>query len=487
MDLTFVLRLAACGFLALSATIFSGCSAKKPAPDEQAAELPAGPAELSLLVLDDPEMSAAIEGLKAEWKARTGTAIVVSQSTSSELLAAEKPARVDAVIYPSRLLGTLVTKQQIARLPGEFAQHRELAWSDLFELLQTVESVWGQETYGVPLGSPVLTLYYRSDLLAVKHKVAPQDWKSYHKLADELGRRENLHTLAPPAGAAWHGSLQPLGEGWAARVLLARAAPYVKHRDHFSALFDIESMRPLVDNPGFVRALEELLADYRLGPPEQIEMDPAAVRAEFLAGRSAFAIAWPGHTGDRGAAAVESPAYGFAELPGAPVVYNFEHRDWEKRQSNETPQVPALELAGRLGSVTTLAAEPAAAFQLLAWLGGREWGPRVSSASAATTLYRRSQTAEPAPWLDSGTSAEAAKQYTEQLAAALSRTQYLAAPRLPGEAEYMAALDAAVRSCLREEATPSDALKKAADEWKAITQRWGVDQQRAAYRASLGI
>jgi multiple sugar transport system substrate-binding protein len=487
MELTPYRRFAACGLLLLAAALIPGCSPEKPAPAEQTAQPVSGPPELVVLVVDDPEMSAAIEGLKAEWKARTGTAIQVSQTTSGELLGADKLPRADAIIYAPRLIGRLVTKQQVARLPAEFARHQELAWSDLFETLQTVESTWGEETYGVPLGSPVLTLYYRADLLAARHKGPPQDWKTYHELADELGRRENLQALAPPSDVPWHGSLQPLGEGWAGRTLLARAAPYVKHRDHFSALFDIESMTPLIANEGFVRALEELRADYRLGPPEQIEMDPAAVRAEFLAGRCAFALAWPGHAGERASSTPSPVATGFAELPGSPVVHNFAHSMWEKRQSNESTQVPALGLSGRMGSVTTSTVEPAAAFQLLAWLAGREWGTRVSSASSATTLYRRSQMTDPTAWLDPGTATEAAEEYTAQLASALSRPQYLYCPRLPGEDQYMAALDAAVRSCLRGEAEPKEALENAAAQWKSVTERLGIEQQRAAYRASLGI
>ena len=46
------------------------------------------------------------------------------------------------------------------------------------------------------------------------------------------------------------------------------------------------------------------------------------------------------------------------------------------------------------------AAQTDNAFQLLAWLSGREWGSKVSSASPATTLYRRSQMRAPQPWLD---------------------------------------------------------------------------------------
>jgi len=466
----------------LSALVILGCAPEKPSEEAGATAAKAG-LGLTLLVVDDPQMAAEIEALRAEWKARTGSELTIAQATVREVIGGQEPSAADAIIYPSRLLGTLIERKGITSLPAEYATNHELAWSDTFELLQIAETTWAREPHAVPFGSPVLTLYARSDLLEKARKELPRDWHAYHELADLLGRRENLDDKAPPANSPWQGSLQPLAEGWAGRVLLARAAPYVKHRDHFSALFDIETMDPLIAGEGFVRALEELVADYKLGTPEQIVMDPAAVREAFLAGQSALAITWPAHADD--SAPSTHVATVLAELPGAGVVFNLPDKSWEKRQDRESPHVPMLGLAGRLGSITTNASHPQQALQLLAWLSGREWGVRVSSASRATTLYRRTQMRTPQPWVDAGTDTAAATAYANSVQAALSRQQYLAVPRIPGEAEYMASLDDATRRVLRQEESPAEALAEVAVRWREITDRLGRDRQKAAYRASL--
>lgn len=473
-----------CLWLALVALIATGCKPDKAVEESPSAAAKPGP-DLRLLIVDDPQMAAAIERLRAEWQAGHGSAVVITQAESKDIRDSKAPLAADAIIYPSRLLGELCESQRIAPLPGDYGANRELAWSDTFELLQIAETTWARRPYAIPFGSPVLTLYARGDLLEAHRKELPQDWHAYHELADLLGRRENLHDKAPPAEAPWQGSLQPLGEGWAGRVLLARAAPYVRHRDHFSTLFDIETMDPLIAGEGFVRALEELVADYKLGTPEQIEMDPDAVRKAFLAGQSALAITWPAHA-DGGAAPSEVET-AFAEFPGAGVVYNFADKSWEKRQDHESVHVSTLGLAGRLGSVTTNSEHPQQAFQLLAWLSGREWGTRVASASRATTVYRRSQMRSPQPWVDAGTDATAAAAYVSSVQSALGRQQYLAVPRMPGESEYMAALDVATRRALRQEASPPEALAEAAVKWREITDRIGRESQKAAYRASLGF
>jgi ABC-type glycerol-3-phosphate transport system substrate-binding protein len=475
--------------LTLLAAAIGGCSPEKPQPVDSSATRAAGPAEVKLLVVDDPPIAAEIEQLRAEWKARTGTVVVVTQATSAEIEPAAALPAADAVIYPSRLLGTLAERAWIVPLPADFAAHRELAWSDTFELSQVAETNWNKTPHAIPFGSPLLTCYYRSDLLEHLHKSAPQNWQEFHELASSLQQREQLADKAPAADASWYGVVQPLAEGCAGRVLLARAASYAKHPDHFSTLFDVETMEPLIASAAFVRALEELVADSKLGPPNQLELDFAAARREFLTGHAGMVLTWPGHSNEkRDDVPAPLPPTGFAELPGAPVVYNFASKNWDKRRGDGADgHVPTLALAGRLGSVAAKGAQPAAAFQLLGWLAGREWGARVSSNSAATTLYRRSQVRSPQVWLDPNTDAGAAQSYAALVQAALSRQQYLCAPRIPGEAEYMAALDVATRDAARGDKSPADALSAAAEKWREITKKLGVDAQKAAYRRSLGL
>jgi hypothetical protein len=93
----------------------------------------------------------------------------------------------------------------------------------------------------------------------------------------------------------------------------------------------------------------------------------------------------------------------------------------------------------------------------------------------------------PQPWVDPGTEATAAAEYAESVQAALSRQQYLQVLRIPGEAEYMDALDHATREVLKGEKTPKEALAETAAKWRAITDRLGLAKQKTAYRASLGF
>ncbi len=391
------------------------------------------------------------------------------------------------MILPEHLLGPLAEAKALAPVPQSIARDLKNPWSQTFELLRDQEAVWGNEVFGVPLGSPVLCCYYRADLLEKLHRKPPQTWKEYEELA-RLLRAEGAKSGGPKYGTA-----EPLGRGWAGLLLLARAAAYAKERDNYTTLFDEQTLEPAIAGPPFQRALEELVAAAKLGPPKALEFDPDAVRAEFWKGNAAMAISWP--TGARsvvsGSAARKSagsvPPVAVAELPGGKEVYRTSSGSWEARGDDAGQRVPFLGVAGRMGVVRAGGEHADAAFELLLWLTEPRWCSQVLAASPSTTLFRRSQIAAPQAWVESGVPAAVARQYAEQTAATLSRRQFLAAFRLPGRDEYLAALDEAVQAAVRGRQKPDAALKAAAEKWREINRRLGVEQQKAAYLHSLGL
>jgi hypothetical protein len=56
---------------------------------------------------------------------------------------------------------------------------------------------------------------------------------------------------------------------------------------------------------------------------------------------------------------------------------------------------------------------------------------------------------------------------------------------LPGRPDYLATLDVAVQKAVAG-TPPSDALSEAANQWKSITEKLGIDTQRRANQRSLG-
>jgi len=483
--------------IASAVALLNGCdgSNKSTSSDKGAKSSdPAGaaaqsPTKLRLLVVGDSGLAQKIKQLRGEWSARFGASLDVSGMAPADLAKSTSLA-ADVVIYPSAELGSLVERRMIRALPAAWLDRADYHKGDLFELPGLRETAWGEQTYAVPLGSPVLVCFYRPDLFEQLGRKPPQTWADYQQLVEFFAESDKSKSSSesPQSSPVQYGTLEPLASGWAGNMLLARAAAYAKHRDYYSTLFDKDSLEPRIATEPFVRALTELVAAAKLGPKAQLNDTPADVRREFFAGHSAMALSWPtADIHDPAGSPPSTMSIGFVELPGSPEVFSPRDQKWQPRKPDDDPRVPLLGIAGRLGSIVRGTPSADAAFELLVWLSSDEWSAQISTASSATTLFRRSQLAKPQRWVESGMSADAARQYAEVAAQSFSRPGWLFAPRLPGHEEYMAALDEAVRRAVAGSASPAEALTEAAVRWQQITDRLGRTEQQRAYLHSLGL
>jgi ABC-type glycerol-3-phosphate transport system substrate-binding protein len=486
-----------CGLLLALATGCSRPDAVKKDPSQTA------PSDVSvrLLVVGDPAIASALELLKGEWHAQTGSSFAVEQAEKLDL-AGDRPPEADAIILPSYDVGALVEKRWIVPLPKRLIEDRPTFqagsqaneatlgnWPGIFSLLRAREAAWGSETVAVPLGSAVLVCYYRADLLERLGATPPKTWGDYHKLASLLADRGRLGKDAPPARSPWYGALEPLGPGWAGVDLLARAACYATHRSNYSTLFHVDTMEPLIDGPPFVRAMKELVAVARSGPPEQFRYDPAAVRRAFWQGQCALALTWPTASEKLSPPERSELRVGFVELPGSSQAYNVSSKTWDRRTAEEATSVPLLGIAGRMGVVSSGSPSDsqAVAFRLLLWLSDDPRNRQMCVTSPATTLFRQSDLNSPEAWVESPASPSAAAQYAELTRKNLTGQAWLFAVRIPGRGAYLRSLDEAVHLAVKGEKTPEEALKLAAQKWADTTRNLGLEPQRTAYQHSLGL
>lgn len=473
-------------FLVLFATgcPWKGGDAEKPEDSRESAAPLAG-VSLKLLVVDDPALNAAVEKTRGEWLLQTGSQLTVQAVSERDLLAAEA-IDADAAICPSYMLGDLAERGLISPIPESFVGENNAEWQDVFEIERLRENVWGDKVMAVPFGSPVLICYYRTDLLRHFNAEPPQTWSDYLRLAELFSDREKLSDLAPPPDQPWHGAVEPLGPGWAGLMFLARAASLAKHSDNYSTLFDIKTMRPLIDGPPFVRALEELVAAAALSEKAGLKHDPGSLRQEFWQGRCGMAITWPtaaAPLGDNKSNISCTPV----ELPGSRDVYNIDESQWTVRKKGEEVNVPLLATSGRLGAVSRQSPNQHAAVQLLAWLSGKEFNPPLAASSAFTTIYRKSQLRFPQQWVEKPMSLDSSLLYQETAQKAFTSRDWLFALRIPGRGQYIAALDEAVCQAVSAGKPPHNCLSIAAERWVEITAKKGKDRQLTAYRKSLGL
>ncbi len=472
------------------ALLLAGCSSNNSASKTNGKQLQSTP-QLTVLVVDAPYIG---EKIKTEWRSNTDTEdeVVIRHVTWKEITSAKRLPG-DLIVYSAGMVGELAEAELIAPISDRTLENDAFALRDIYKLVRLHEMKWGEKVFALPLGSPQLVLVYRADIFAKLKLKPPQTWAEYDALTARLADRKELGELAPAGDAPWSGAAVPLAPGYAGQLLLARSAAYAAHKEQISPLMELGSLKALVDQPPYVRALREMATGSGEKNGKLSQFTPAEAYLEIAQGRCAMAITWPSATGakeaakKRNASSEPKPSeLGFAELPGAREVYNFGDKKWGERPAGEDSHVPLMAVSGRMVSVTATRNNQEAAENMATWLSGSEFSSQISPASPHTTLFRISQEPEAGQWLGS-VGESGVRDYVAALRQTQERAKHSPGIRLPGRQEYLSALDQAVLDSLQGKKSPEEALAAAAAAWDKITARRGLETQRAALPRSLGL
>jgi multiple sugar transport system substrate-binding protein len=239
--------------------------------------------------------------------------------------------------------------------------------------------------------------------------------------------------------------------------------------DHFringGKFFD-DNMKATINSEAGVKTLQEMVASNKYMPPGVEKWDFVGVLSAWLSGKVGMIITWP-------------PIGRWSEGYGT----STEQLSW----------VPKTTVAGKVGyaippgghseiaggfnlGVSADSKNKEAAYLFTQWLQSRDISlQRVKLPFTLRDPYRLSHYSDPlynSLW-------PAAKDYLATLKAAGEAG--LADPALPAAREYEDALDKAVTEAMGG-GDPKAALDKAAAAWDAITERVGVDKQKAAWQ-----
>ena len=112
----------------------------------------------------------------------------------------------------------------------------------------------------------------------------------------------------------------------------SRSAAYSKNpKTPGGFFFDLKTMKPLINNPGFVEALTDWVAATKYVPPGGINFGLGDEIGSFGGGQTLFSFSWD----DAFVAAMQpdSPInnkVGAAQLPGAMKVWNRKTNSWDE-------------------------------------------------------------------------------------------------------------------------------------------------------------
>src|SRR5438046_1753260 len=266
------------------------------------------------------------------------------------------------------------------------------------------------------------------------------------------------------------------------------------------SFFDADTMKPLTNNEAFAEALRVYVQTGQYGPPDELNWDVGDSRSGFVTGRCALSIDW----GDIGPLAVDPKTskvqdkVGAVIMPGSPreldrntgklVACTVQKCPYSTGGVNHAPVAAYGGCPGAINKAAPAKVKDAA-YAFLSYMSQ----PAQSSTDVTIGItgfnpYRRAHFTNLAPWLKSGMSAAAAKNYLGAISASLNSANMVLDLRIPHNHRYQQMLlDTAIAKMLAKELNIDQAMKEITDGWEAITRGMGRGMESNATRQSLGI
>jgi multiple sugar transport system substrate-binding protein len=481
------LWLASLGYLCLGIA-----EAAAPAPDPYAHETIAKRdyrgATLNVLTLDTPVLGEPVVLHAREFEKLTGARLQITRVPFAQLyqetLLGLRQKKYDVLFFGSMWIADVVPF--LEPIPAAMLQSPQ--YLDVLPHYKRVAS-WGDVPYMVPIDGDRHYLQYRRDLLedagyraeferlTGKPLRVPETWPELQETARFFQGRKT------PDGQAISGMAEvTVSDALLGNYFIKRAAPYAKHPDVRGGFyFDLETMEPLVNTPGWVEALTDFVAAQGLYPTGGQRMSFFDAIKTFGRGNVVFSDSWD----DPFIEAMEPDnplrnKVAAALSPGSRKVWNRKTGRWDRpAEANRVPYI----VYGWTSGVARSSAHKQAAFDFLGFYANRKnHRADLNVGRFGMNPFRQSDL-DARLWIEqSGWDPAVARSYVQTLEAQSKSRNRVLDLRIHRGQEYVYLLSVGVYRALTGRATPQAALDDVAQRWKQLTQRVGIDRQREAYR-----
>src|ERR1041385_2951482 len=225
----------------------------------QAQALPFDGVTATVLTFVGPQVAEPQQRRAPEFKKLTGADITIATVPNADL-----PSKTlnDMVQGTNAYQGYVVDPQYI----GDYASYlqplddyikadKDIQWDDIQPFFRNFSASFNGHTYMVPLDGDFLMVYYRSDVFKKNNLKPPTTWAEYLADAKALNGQDMAGDGKPSYGSCISKKRSGQSYWW----LWAIFAPYVQTQGTSQgSFFDPKTMKPLVNNDGFIEALNIL-------------------------------------------------------------------------------------------------------------------------------------------------------------------------------------------------------------------------------------
>ncbi|MFM8747691.1 MAG: twin-arginine translocation signal domain-containing protein [Aestuariivirga sp.] len=376
---------------------------------------------------------------------------------------------------------------------------KQIDMDDYVGYLKAPVGTWDGKTYRVSCDGDCHNFNYRSDVFA--DAALAEEWKKSGG-AGEWGpprtwQQVNAYTKFLKGkklnGQDLYGYLDPC-KGWggfAFYFLGSRATAYAKYPGDRAFLFEPDTMKPMVNNAAWVRAIQDVIDSLPSLPADQLNADPGTTGfQQFLAGTGSM-LAWWGDIGSNvktNDSSVVGDVTAFDILPGSEDVYNAKTGQWEKLASGPNFAPNMAYIGWGIYVMARVDADPKkqkAAWSLAAHLGGKDISLWMAAYPSGFQPYRNSHF-NVAEWTAAGYDEAFIKNFLDSQANSYNHPNAAIEPRIPGIFQYYSVAEDELAKIYAGQMTAQAGADSIAAAWEKITDQLGRDNQVKLYKASLG-
>ncbi|WP_337269122.1 sugar ABC transporter substrate-binding protein [Oryzifoliimicrobium ureilyticus] len=397
--------------------------------------------------------------------------------------------------------GDTAGKGLLSEMPDWVKKQIEI--DDYVDYLKPPVGTWDGKTYRVTIDGDCHNFNYRADYFKDEtlakawkdegHKgewAPPKTWAQVQEISKFLKGKKD-----PLSGSSAYGYLDPY-KGWGGfgfYFLEDRATAYVKMPGDPAWLFDPENMKPLVNSPGWVRAIQEAMDLMSFEPTDQINADPGTTGfQQFLAGTGSMVTWWGdiGQQANTSDTSVVGDVVAFDILPGSEDVYDRKAGKWVKAKDgvNYAPNCAYLGWGIYvMARVDSDKMKQRAAWSAAAHLGGKDIAIWTAMYPSGFQVHRTSQS-KIEEWVSAGYKEEYISNYLKSQFGSYNHPNRTVEPRIPGIFQYYSvAEDELAKGYAGKYKSAQETADAIAAAWEKITDQIGRDKQLKLYRASLGL
>jgi multiple sugar transport system substrate-binding protein len=458
---------------------------------------------VNIMTFTGPQIAEPLQRRAPEFEKLTGAKINVVTVPFSDLYTklltdwSSGTNSVDAAVFAPQWMGDYIAGGMLEDISDRVANDKDLQWEDIGPFFRDFSARYNGKTYTIPLDGDFHMIYYRTDVFKDAGLSAPATWDDYLAAAKALNGKDMNGDGTPDYGSC----ISKKRNAQAYWFITSVAGAYLQSKGTSQgAFFDPRDMKPLVNNEGFAKALDIYQETTKYGPPNEINLDVGDTRGLFTSGRCALSMDW----GDIGPLAADPASSkvidktGAAILPGSKDVLNRDTGKLEPCNKDNCPyavnginHAPFASFGGWSGGVNAHAAQKVkdAAYAFISYVSApAQSNLDVTIGKTGFNPYRTSQFRDLGPWIKSGMSEDAAKNYLGAIQDSLNSPNMILDLRIAQNQKYQQVVeDEAISRFLAGEIDKAATMKAIEDGWNDLNDQIGKEDQLAAYRATLGV